>query len=212
MKKLILLLLAFCLVIPMTYADKTAEKKAEKEKKEQVERARKIAKTLKKDGWKLQGGTLTLEEAVLRHHDKIRSMYGGREIVGFASNVKNQNVGHQKAMTDAYITYSQQEGGKIKGGIEQILGTDANEELDKFYAHYERLVEKEIKGEMQETFTIIREKSPGIFEFQTYFVVNEQAAANARMRAVESALKESEIAQKHTEEIKKFVKEGFVIE
>ena len=208
MKKLILLLLAFCLVIPMTYADK----KAEKERKEQLDRSRKIAKNLKKEGWKLHGSSSDLEEAVIRHHDKMRSVYGGREIVVFASNVKNKNIGRQKAMNDAYITYSQQEGGKIKGGVEQILGTDTSGELDKFYAHYERLIEKEIKGEMQETFTVIREKKPDLYEFQTFFVVNEQAAANARMRAVESAMKDDENAQKHEKEIKEFVKGGFVVE
>lgn len=42
--------------------------------------------------------------------------------------------------------------------------------------------------------------------------LNEQAAANARMRAVESALKDSEAARKHAEQIKEFVKGSFVVE
>jgi hypothetical protein len=44
---------------------------------------------------------------------------------------------------------------------------------------------------------------------QTYFVVNEDAATKARIRAYENALKESEAAQKYAEKVSQFVREGF---
>ena len=82
-------------------------------------------------------------------------------------------------------------------------------EFDKFYAAYERLVDKEIKGELKESYSIIREIRPGLFEMQTYFIVNEDAAMKARIRALENAAKETEIAQKYANKISEFVKEGF---
>ena len=92
-------------------------------------------------------------------------------------------------------------------------GLDVKSEFDHFYAAYERTVEKEIQGELQEKFSIIRqidkEKGDPIYEMQTYFLVDEEAASRARIRAYEQALKESEAAQKMANKIGDFVKAGF---
>jgi hypothetical protein len=44
---------------------------------------------------------------------------------------------------------------------------------------------------------------------QVYFIINEDAATKARIRAYENALKESEAAQKYAEKVSSFVREGF---
>lgn len=212
MKKVILLLLALCMAMPMTYADnrnKQLEKALKKEYK-----AKK--KELKKEGWKLFGSSRSLDVALLSHYDKLSKLAeDGREVFGSATNVKSKNAGHQMAINNACLTYAQQAGSQVKGRIVSDLaanGTDATGEFDHFYAAYERLVEKEIRGEMEESFTIMRETSPGIFEFQTFFIVSESAASKARIRAMEDALKESEAAQKHAQTIAGFVREGFTAE
>ena len=135
-----------------------------------------------------------------------------REIVGIASSFTSKNVGHQMAINNACITYAQQAGSSVKGRIASDMagdGIDADAEFDHFYAAYERLVEKEIKGEMQESFSIIREKEDGTFEMQTFFIVSEKAASKARIRAMENAAKESAAAQKYAEKVSEFVREGF---
>ena len=43
---------------------------------------------------------------------------------------------------------------------------------------------------------------------QTYFLVNESAATQARIRAFENATKESEAAQKYAQKVSEFIKEG----
>jgi hypothetical protein len=88
---------------------------------------------------------------------------------------------------------------------------DTSAEFDHFYAAYERLVEKEIKGELVESFCVIRsvDKETGEYEMMTFFVVDESAATRARIRALENAAKESEIAQKYAEKVSEFVREGF---
>jgi hypothetical protein len=87
-------------------------------------------------------------------------------------------------------------------------GTDGEGEFEKMYAAYERLVAKEIKGEMKETFSVIRDNGDGTFEMQSFFIVDENAASAARIRAIESAAKESTVAQKYAQKISDFVKEG----
>ena len=47
------------------------------------------------------------------------------------------------------------------------------------------------------------------YEMQTFFIVDEGAATRARIRAMESALQESEAAQKYAEKVSQFVQDGF---
>lgn len=82
-------------------------------------------------------------------------------------------------------------------------------EFDHFYGAYQSLVEKEIKGEMQESFSLIRPYKDGSFEMQSFFIVNEAEASKARMRAFEIAAKESAVAQKYASKVGEFIKEGF---
>jgi hypothetical protein len=100
----------------------------------------------------------------------------------------------------------------VKGRIVSDMagdGIDTNAEFDHFYAAYERLVEKEIKGEMTESYSVIRDLGKDEYEMQSYFIVNEDAASKARIRAMENALRESEAAQKYAQKVSDFVREGF---
>mgnify|MGYP002513382796 CR=1 FL=1 len=138
----------------------------------------------------------------------------GYEIVGICAKYKSDNVGHQVAVNNACNTYARSAGGHIRGRIVSDIasnGDDINVEFDKFYAAYETLIEKEIKGELVESYAIYRELGDGEKIMQIYFIVNEDAAAKARIRAFENALKESEAAQKYADKVSKFVNDGFEI-
>lgn len=207
MKKLFMLLMAMCLIIPSVEAqNKTLEKARKKEYKQKM-------KEYKKEHWKLFGSSRTLEVALLTHYDKLNSLgEDGTEEIGIASKFKSKNLGHQQAINNACLTYAQKAGSHVKGRIVSDMngdGVDADTEFDKFYAAYERLVEKEIKGEMQESYSIIRDLGDGTFEMQTYFIVNESAASKARIRAMENAARETEMAQKYAKKVSDFVREGF---
>lgn len=209
MKKLLLLLAALCMIMPMAQAQ---NKRLMKERKTEF---KKKMKEYQNDNWKLVGSSRSIEVVLLSHYDKLDQLgEDGREIVGIATNVKSKNAGIQAAMNNAFITYSQQAGSSVKGRIVSDLaadGTDGEGEFDHFYAAYERLVQTEIKGEMQQSYTVFRamDGKPGHYEFQTFFIVSESAASKARIRAMENALKESEAAQKHAKAISEFVRAGF---
>ena len=207
MKKLIMLLMAICLVAPqMDAQNKTLEKARKKEYKAKM-------KEYKNENWKLFGSSRSLDVALLTHYDKLNNLgEDGHEIVGVASKFKSKNVGRQMAINNACLTYAQQAGSQVKGRIVSDMagdGIDADAEFDNFYAAYERLVEKEIKGEMKESYSIIRENGDGTFEMQVYFIVSESAASEARIRAMEAAAKESAAAQKYAQKVADFVREGF---
>lgn len=212
MKKFLMLIVAALLMAAAPAAmaqNKALQKALNKEKKEKM-------KEYKKEGWKLFGSSRSLEVALLKHYDKLNELgEDGREVVGIASKFKSKNVGKQMAANNACLTYAQQAGSSLKGRVVSDMsgdGTSAEGEFDHFYGAYERLVEKEIKGEMQPSYTIIRDLGDGTFEMQDYYIVSESAASQARIRALENAMKESEAAQRHAEKIASFVREGFANE
>ena len=217
MKKIILLMLAVILMAPAAEAGNKQLKKAQKkEYKEKI-------KEYQKGKWELFGSSHTLEVALLNHYGQLNTLGAdGSEVVGIASRFKSKNIGHQQAINNACLTYAQQAGSKLKGRIVSDMaanGDDSSAEFDHFYAAYERLVEKEIKGEMVESYSIIRCLNPKAknekdkeYEMQTYFIISESAATRARIRAMENAFKESEAAQKYAKKVSDFVREGFATE
>lgn len=170
-------------------------------------------KEFKKGGWKLYGSTRSLDVALLTHYEKLnKEGEETYEIMGACSQFKSKNVGHQTCVNNAANLYAQQARRQVKGRIVSDIAGNANDvaaEFDHFYAAYESLVQKEINGELQESFSVIKENKDGTFEMQTFFVVNESAATRARIRAYENALKESEAAQKYAQKVSDFVRKGF---
>ena len=168
------------------------------------------SKRFKKEGWSLFGSAHSLEVALLTHYDKLDKLGDdGREFVGVASNIKSKNVGRQMAMNSATISYAQEAGSSLRGRILTDIsadGTGGDAEFEHFYGAFEREVTKEIKGEMAESFSVIRDNGNGTYEIQSFYIVSESAASKARIRALDNALKESEAAQRHAEKISAFVR------
>ncbi|MCM1290562.1 MAG: hypothetical protein NC201_06850 [Prevotella sp.] len=209
MKKILVMIIAAVLCVPFAQSEnKQLQKALKKEYKAKL-------KQLKKEKWELFGSSHTLEVALLKHYDQLASLGDdAKEVVGIAPKFKSKNVGKQQAINSACVSYAQQAGSHIKGRITSDMaanGDDPGAEFDHFYAAYERLVEKEIKGEMEESFSLIRciDKKAGEYEMQTFFIINESAASRARIRAMENAMKESQAAQKHSSRVSEFVREGF---
>lgn len=171
-------------------------------------------KEYQKEGWKVFGTAHSLDVALLNHYEKLNEE-GAMEIAGVASAFVSKNVGQQSAMNAACNNYARMAESQIRGRMVSDIFNNADnvpEEFDKFYAAYESKVEKEIKGELTPTYSVIRSKGKDangqeIFEMQSFFVVNENAASKARLRAIKNALDESEAAQKYADQVSRFVQE-----
>ena len=208
MKKFIMLLMALCMVLPAMNAqnNKALNKALKKEYKTKM-------KEFKKGRWTLYGSSRSLDVALLNHYGKLnKDGEEAYEIVGSCSKFKSKNVGHQTCINNACNIYAQQASRQLKGRIVSDIagnGDDASAEFDHFYAAYESLVQKELNGELQESFSVIKDNGDGTCEMQTFFVVSESAATRARIRAYENAAKESAAAQKYAKKVSDFVREGF---
>lgn len=209
MKKLFAIMLAICVSLGgVAYGASTSkqlQKARDKQKKEKM-------KQFKKEKWTVFGTSQTIEVALLSHYDKLEKLGDdAHEIVGLASNFKSKNVGVATAENNACIEYAKEAGSELQGRIATDLfgsGSDPDGEFDHFYQAFERGVQKEIKGELKKSFSIIHDNGNGTFELQTFYIVDESGAQRARMKALEAALKESEVAQKHAEKISDFVRGG----
>lgn len=211
MKKLLFILLALVLTVPSAMSQTKAQNKL-LEKALKKEYKLKI-KEFKKDGWRLYGSTRSIDVALLSHYNKLAALgENGSEVMGEASRFKSMNVGKQMAVNNACNTYAHEAGSHVKGRIVSDVAGNADkpdEEFDHFYSAYETQVEKEIKGEMQESFAVVKDNKDGTHAMQVFFIVNEDAASKARIRAMENAMKESQAAQKYAKKVSDFVREGF---
>lgn len=207
MKKILILLLSMVLTVPVANAqNKVLQKAIKKEYKTKM-------KEYKKEGWKLFASSRSLDVALLKHYDKLETLGDNAyEIVGVCARYKSDNVGHQAAINNACNTYARNAGSHVKGRVVSDMasnGDDTSAEFDHFYGAYESLVQKEIRGEMQESYAVYKDLGNGEKTMQVFFIINEDAATKARIRAFENAMKESEAAQKYAEKVSNFVKEGF---
>lgn len=207
MKKIIMMLLAVLFIMPaaVNAQSKALQKAREKEYKQKM-------KEYKKEGWKVFGTSRSLEVALLTHYEKLNNLgENGYEVVGICAKYKSDNVGHQSAINNACNTYARNAGSTVKGRIVSDMasnGEDTSGEFDHFYAAYETAVEKEIKGELQESYSVYKDLGNGEKTMQTFFIVNESAASKARIRAYENAMKESEAAQKYATKVSDFIRQG----
>ena len=207
MKKIMIIILSLVFLVPtQLYAqNKQLEKARKKQAKEKI-------KEIKKDKWKIFGTTRTLEVSLLEHYDKLNK--GGADIyemIGTADNFKSKNIGRQVCLNNVCNEYAMKAGSKVKGLIISDAHFDAikDAEFDKFYAAYKTNVEKELKGEIQESFSVIKENKDGTCSMQIFYTIDESQAHRARMKALQNAFEESEAAQKYAEKISKFIEEGF---
>ena len=70
---------------------------------------------------------------------------------------------------------------------------------------------------LEPTYSIIRSKGKDkdgkeTYEMVSFYIVNDAKASKARMRAMENAFKESNMAQQYAKKVSEFVSESFKIE
>ena len=171
---------------------------------------RKKLREIKKEGWELFGSSKTIKVALHDHYDALAAD-GTFEVVGTATGIKSETIGQQVAWNNACINYVQQAGSFLRGRIDtdSHIGGGLDGEFNHFYSAYETLLQKEIRGELRPSYTLVRRNADGTCQMMSFFVVNEAAATNARIKAMQLAASESDAAQRIAGQIREYVQEGF---
>ncbi|MBR2113666.1 MAG: hypothetical protein IJ929_03220 [Prevotella sp.] len=211
MKKLVLMLMAVTMMLPMANAQELTKQQAKAVKKE----VSKKMKEYKKKGYEIFGTTLTLETKLTQHFTQMWSK-GDQvvEVPGF-SQAKSRNLALNAAQNSAAARYATSAGQLVKGRVlsdEALNSGDLTAEFDKFYAAFEGKVQQEIKGELRPSFSVAKQNDDGTISVEAYYLVDEDAASRARIRAFEISKNESAAAQKYAQKISDFVNERVVPE
>jgi len=201
MKKLVMILMAFCLTMPV--AVNAQSKMVKKQVKAKL-------KEYAKDGKKVFGTSQTLEAVLTKHYTKLEEKDGKIfEIDGYGV-AKSYNLASAAAQGSAAQKYATMCNAQLKA---RILGDMANEvndnsvEFDKFYAAYEAKVEQEIRGELRPSVSVKQDLPDGRIRVEAYYLVDEDAASRARVNALKNSQAESAAAQKYAQRISDFVNE-----
>jgi hypothetical protein len=148
----------------------------------------------------------------MKHLRALNTDDKNRELITEVSMCKSLNVCKSNALNSALIEYAQNAGSYIRGRVTSDMfnnsSAEAPEEFDKFYAAYERLVSAEVKGELEFSFALEKENGSGK-SYRAYYIVNEEKASKARLRAMQRAFEETKLAQEYATQVSNFVQEGF---
>lgn len=177
--------------------------------KQEIKSAKKesmiTAKKLKNEGYRLlELGDMQLQ--LQNYLTKARS--GCRQIVGTAESCRTINLGKTTALNNAINEYATMSGGTVKGRITSNTSNINGTQVDDIIAAYERLILKEIKGEIQTCVTLIKENKKN-FDIKVYCLVDYDAAHTARMKAMSLALEELKLSQEYGSNISDWINEGF---
>lgn len=209
MKKSILLMLSSVMIITNAAAQPKSSDKA------LWKIAKKESKLFKNEGW-IVDGSMPLENLLFNHYKKL-SDANNQELIGNVignTSVQTLNQGQQWAASMVCVSYAKQAGQTVKGRLASEVGAGVNggPSADSFYEGYESKVEKEIQGEIKRSFSLYKEKDNGGIDYKAYYIINEEDAHKARLRAMQMAMEESEFARANAERISAFVKEAFNVD
>jgi len=170
------------------------------------------SKELKKQKWQISGSSLTLDAALMKHLRTVNSDDKNKEIVAEVSMCKSANVCKQNALNNALVEYANTARTFVSGKTVSDMFNNSSaavpEEFDKFYGAYERRVAEEINGVLEFSFAIEKPNGAGKM-YRAYYIVNEDKASQARIRAMQRAAKETNLAQEYANKVSDFVRAGF---
>ena len=191
MKRIIFILLAMLTTSVSIHAGDPTEKLIKKAVKEKM-------KELKKGRWEAFGTALPLDAALYNYYKDLYALaQNGCEQMGNGSESVNKTVLHNKAVADALRIYSTKASSNVSVEVVEELGSINGTDLQDFRSTYENKVRKTINNQLKEYFSIIRpsQSIKGAFEMQTFFLVDERMALEARKQAMKETFFEKKFKQ-----------------
>lgn len=170
---------------------------------------KKRAKELKKEGWKMQASTSTLDYALLKYRMYMEEDEENRIALTGIATGKNVKIGRENAIMNAITSYAGRAKAQVVGKMKSIASSDASltgEEIDKFGAAYESAVNAKIGGLVKQHFVLVKENKDGTKEFNVFLSLDESAAKKAREEAAQEAKRQAALSDL-SEQVEEFIGE-----
>lgn len=160
-------------------------------------------------GWQIHGKTRTLRGKLTEHYAQMDANPNLYEVIGTSSGCRSITVCRAAANNAACVEMATQMGQELKGKTMRDMGLDEGAEVPAEYNRFqEACISKfqgAIKGELIESFALIREGANGLNSYEIYFLVDKQLARQARSQAIKDALGESKLHQDYAKAVEKFI-------
>ena len=167
--------------------------------------AKAAAKLLKRDGFKpLELGDV--QTRLEKYFLKVNA--GCAQVIGVAENCMGTNLAQVTALSNAANQYAMLAGGDVRGRIVSSTTSLTGQQVDNIVSSFERLVEKDIRGELVPYITTVR-NDKGNIATRAYCIVDVDAAYQLRRRALEIALEEQSLAEQYGSRVSEWIDAGF---
>jgi len=167
--------------------------------------AKAAAKTLKREGFK----PIELGDAQTRLEKYFLKVNAGcAQVIGVAENCMSTNLAQVTALSNAANHYAMLAGGDVRGRIVSSTTSLTGQQVDNIVSSFERLVEKDIRGELVPYITALR-NDKGNITARAYCIVDMDAAYQLRRRALEIALEEQSLAEQYGSRVSEWIDAGF---
>lgn len=204
MKKIIMIIMALCLMAPAVQAElsKKDVKRIEKQAKQR-------AKELKEKGYEAMGSR-SIQASLEKH---ITLVEEGAKEQESTYTAKSKNNARQACLSNAMNEYVSTELSQIKGRTGTELKANEvdpeGEEFSKFFSTFERVSQSEIRGELKESCAFCRALPDGRYEILMLFTVDPENASKARVRSLRNAVIESGVPDIYEKAMTKIIENSF---
>ena len=164
---------------------------------------------LEQAGWQVHGSTRTLRGKLREHYAKMDANPDFYEVIGTSSGCRSVTVCRASAFNAVCVEMATRMGQDLKGKAMRDMGVDEGAEVPAEYNCFqEACISKfqgAIKGELEESFALIRKGADGLNNYEIYYLVDKQSARKKRSQAIRDALEESNLHQEYAKSVEKFI-------
>lgn len=218
MKKTIQFLLVIGMLMVCPVGNVNAQSKAMNKALQKEYKSRK--KELEKGKWEIFGSSRSIDVTLLKHYEQLNENENLIVVPGIVDNFSLKSIGRERALMNAQTAYANKCKAVISGrAINEMTSStdDIEAEVEKFSAIYEKAVMKEMQNELTESYAIIRQTGKSdsgkpVYEMQIYFLVDNTAAKQVRLTAMQECLRESVALQKYKKELEKLASEDVTVD
>lgn len=164
---------------------------------------------LEQSGWQIHGSTRTLRGKLSEHYAKMDANPDLYEAIGTSTGCRSVTVCRAAALNAASVEMAAKMGQDLRGKAMRDMGVDEGAEMPAEYNRFqEACISKfqgAIKGELEESFALIRKGMDGLNNYEIYYLVDKQSARKKRSQAIKDALKESNLRNDYAKSVEKFI-------
>lgn len=164
---------------------------------------------LEQAGWQIHGTTRTLRGKLTEHYDKMDANPDYYEVIGTSTGCRSVTVCRAAALNAASVDIAAKMGQDLRGKAMRDMGLDEGAEMPAEFNRFQEACisnfQAAVKGELLESFALIRKGADGLNSYEIYYLVDRQSARKKRAQAIEDALEESKLRNEYARSVEKFI-------